>query len=82
MPFAINFLLTVYLKMMKDIMASPVMAAWKEKLVAQCWEHREFVHLSMDATVRMAMRIKGQGNYREPKKQRAQHLVGDSEAKR
>ena len=50
--------------------------------MAQCLEHREFVHLSMDATVRMAMRIKGQGNYREPKEKRAQYLVGDSDAKR
>ena len=63
-------------------MASPVVTAWKEKLVAQCLEHREFAHLSMDATVRAAMRIKGQGNYRETKEQRAQYLVGDSEAKR
>ena len=73
---------TVYLKLMEDIMGSPVVTAWKEKLVAQCLEHREFVHLSMDATVRMAMRIKGQGNYREPKEKRAQYLVGDSDAKR
>ena len=73
---------TVYLKLMEDIMDSPVVTAWKEKLVVQCLEHREFAHLSMDATARMAMRIKGQGNYREPKKQRSQYLVGDSEAKR
>ena len=73
---------TVYLKLVEDIMDSPVVTAWKEKLVFQCLEHREFAHLSMDATVRMAMRIKGQGNYREPKTQRAQYLVGDSEAKR
>jgi len=73
---------TVYLKLMEDIMASPVVTAWKEKLVAQCLEQREWVHLSMDATVRMAMRIKGQANYRETKEQRAQYLVGDSEAKR
>jgi len=73
---------TVYLKLMEDIMASPVVTAWKEKLVAQCLEHREFVHLSMDATVRMAMRIKGQGNYRQTKEERASYIVGDSEAKR
>ena len=73
---------TVYLKLREDSMASPVVTSWKEKLAAQCLEHREFAHLSMDATARMAMRIKGQGNYRETKKQRAQYLVGDSEAKR
>ena len=73
---------TVYLKVMEDIMACPEVMAWKEKLLAQCLENREFVHLSMDATVRMAMRIKGQGNYRESKEQRAQYLVPDSEAKR
>ena len=36
----------------------------------------------MDGTVRMAMRVKGQGNYREPKEVRESYVVGDSEAKR
>ena len=36
----------------------------------------------MDATVRMAMRIKGQGTYRDPKHVRDSFAVGDSEAKR
>ena len=36
----------------------------------------------MDATVRMAMRLKGQGNYRESKEVRDSYLVGDEDAKR
>ena len=73
---------TVYLKIMEDIMNSPTVTSWHQKLLRDCLEHREFVHISMDATVRMAMRLKGQGNYREPKEVRNSYLVGDSEAKR
>ena len=73
---------TVYLKIMEDIMSSPLILATQEKLMSECMEHCEWVHLSMDGTVRMAMRVKGQGNYREPKEVRESYVVGDAEAKR
>ena len=72
----------VYLKIMEDLMGSPIVKAWQQKLLTECLRRREFVHVSMDATVRMAMRLKGQGNYREPKVVRESYVVGDSEAKR
>lgn len=73
---------TVYLKIMEDIMSSPLILATQEKLMSECLEHCEWAHLSMDGTVRMAMRVKGQGNYREPKEVRESYVVGDTEAKR
>ena len=73
---------TIYLKLMEDLMRSPVVEAWKHKLLDQCLSHREFVHVAMDATVRMAMRLKGQANYRQPKAVRDAQLVGDEHAKR
>ena len=73
---------TVYLKIMEDILSSPVVVAWKDRLLTQCLEHHEFVNLSMDATVRMAMRLKGKANYKQPKEVKDSYLVGDSEAKR
>ena len=66
---------TVYLKIMEDIMGSPVVQARRTELLAECISHQEFVHISMDATVRMAMRIKGQANYREPKAVRDSYIV-------
>lgn len=68
---------TVYLKLMEDIMSSPVVEAWRTKLIGECLRHKEFVHLSMDATVRIAMRIKGQANYREPKDVRDSYIVSN-----
>ena len=50
--------------------------------VAECFRHEEFVHLSIDATIRVAMRIKGQANYREPKATRERYVVKDGEARR
>ena len=64
------------------MMESPLVKDITDKLVAECFQHREFVHLSMDAIVRLAMRAKGQGNYRESKEARASYVVGDDEAKR
>ena len=66
---------TVYLKLIEDLMQSPVVEAWQQKLIRECIDHREFVHIAMDATVRMAMRIKGQANYREPKAVRDAHVA-------
>ena len=73
---------TVYLKIMEDIMNSPIVTSWHQKLLRECLDHKEFIHISMDATVRMAMRLKGQGNYRESKEVRDSYLVGDEDAKR
>ena len=72
----------VYLKITEDIMASPMVASCQRKLLSQCLQHNEFRHLAMDATVRLAMRIKGQASYRTPKEVRESYPAGDAEAKR
>ena len=51
-------------------------------MINECGEHSEFSHLSMDATVRVAMRLKGQANYRASKATRQKCLFPDGEAKR
>ena len=57
----------MYLKIMEEIMSSPLIIALHEKLGKDCLRYKEWVHISMYATARMAMRLKGQGTYRGPK---------------
>ena len=73
---------TVYLKIMEELMDSPIVKHWLKTLATECIHHKEFTHVSTDVTARMAMRLKGQSTYREPKAVRNANVVGDDLAKR
>ncbi|CAK0847180.1 unnamed protein product, partial [Prorocentrum cordatum] len=53
-----------------------------KKLMQQLLEHEEFVHVSIDAATRAAMRIKGQANYRDSAEKRASTPFDDTVVKR
>ena len=48
----------------------------------KCCENEEFTHVSMDATIRIARRIKGQADYRHSKAVREAAVFGDDVALR
>ena len=67
---------------LEDIMASPYAQGTKERLITQCCEHSEFTHMSIDATVRIAMSLKGQANYRASRAKKEAAALPEEEAKR
>ena len=71
-----------WMALLEDILQCPSVQGLRDTAVAECVRHQEFLHLSMDATLRVAMRVKGQANYRASKHDRAQCVVDDTEAKR
>ena len=70
------------LELLEDIVISPLVSSIRTRLIQRCCEHDEFVHVSMDATLRVAMRVKGQSNYRDSATSRAGAVVGDEDALR
>ena len=56
-----------WLELLEDVLACPAVANLEETLIQECIAHREFQCISMDCTLRIAMRVKGQANYREGK---------------
>ena len=71
-----------WLKVLEDIMYSPFVADLQRDLLSECFQHEEFIHLSMDATVRLMRRVKGQEDYRCSYDRRNTAPIPDSEAKR
>jgi len=65
-----------------DIMESPMVESEFKRLLQECFHHREFTHLSIDATLRCAMRIRGQAPYRASKAERAAAAIDDENALR
>ena len=53
-----------------------------DALVTECIGRDEFLHISIDGTLRVAMRMVGQANYRESKANRALQYFNDNIAKR
>ena len=68
--------------LLEDILASPYLCYMKESMLDTCGRHEEFTHLLMDCTVRVAMRLKGQANYRCSKATRALSVFPDGAALR
>ncbi len=71
-----------WLEILEDIMRSPCAHRQTEVLIGQCVAHKEFRCISMDATLRIAMRVRGQANYRQSIAIRNAAPVGDEEALR
>jgi len=65
-----------------DIMESPMVESEFKRLRQECFYHREFTHLSVDATLRCAMRIRGQASYRASKAERSDAAIDDENALR
>ena len=71
-----------WIGMLEDVMCSPMVKQLRMDNVAECLQHREWFHLSIDATIKVAMKVKGQANYRMSKEARDTYVVKDGEAKR
>ena len=68
--------------LLEDVFHSEHMDEFWHRLVDECIDHDEFSHLCIDGTLRCAMRMAGQGNYRESTQQRALYCFDDRTAKR
>ena len=71
-----------WLKVLEDIMYSPFVKDLNRDLKEECYQHNDFIHLSMDATVRLMRRVRGQEDYRCSKARRNSAPIPDSAAKR
>ena len=47
----------IWLRLLEDVWASPIIQSFKRDLFSECVRHQEFLHVSMDATVRVVRRI-------------------------
>lgn len=71
-----------WLELLEDVMSCKCVQDLSDALAAECVEHEEFRYISMDATLRVAMRIKGQAGYRDSAAKRNAALVKDDTALR
>ncbi|CAK0885113.1 unnamed protein product [Prorocentrum cordatum] len=71
-----------WLSLMEDVFSSPFVEELRTNLMGELVDNTEFEHVSLDATLRAAMRVKGQANYREPAEIRAAAPFPDGVAKR
>ena len=82
MAFLLPVNVRTWLELLEDVMSCACVEALTKNLLEQCREREEFRYVCMDATVRVAMRLKGQGNYRMSAEKRAEQVVKDDEALR
>ena len=68
--------------LLEDVFYSPFVNLLDERLLEQCYQHREFQVLSFDATIRCARRTRGQEDYRAPVAERNAALFGDADVLR
>ena len=57
-------------EILDDVLNADPVRDLQRDLMAECYEHKEFVSLSIDATVKCCMGFIGQGTYRTPKAER------------
>ena len=67
---------------LEDITRSQWWIGVRDELLKECVSHDEFVHTTMDATVRVLRRIVGQADYRASQAAKAAQAVPESESKR
>ena len=67
---------------MEDLCSSQYLAQLHGDLIQKCFQHEEWLHLSIDATVKVLMGVKGQANYRQPAYVRSVALYDDAAALR
>ena len=79
-------LLPVHVKswwpLLEDIYYSPAVAALTRNLIDLYIAHEEFQCLSVDATLRVCLRLMGQASYRSSRADRAQAAFNDEASKR
>ena len=68
--------------LLAEVFDSEFCRSFSARLIQECIEHDEFKHVSMDATLRCAMRIRGQESYRAPAAVRNEAPIGDADALR
>ena len=71
-----------WLVLLEDVMCSPFVKKHLAALLEECIEHKEFHVCSLDATIKCARQLKGQGDYRMAKALRNSACVKDGEAMR
>jgi len=73
---------TVWLKVLEDVLSAPHVVELQKGLTDFLFRADEYVHVSMDATVRIVRRIRGQRDLLMSTKARNMAPIGDAEAKR
>ena len=71
-----------WMMLLEDVIRSPFVQTAQANLVRECVVHQEFKYISMDGTVRCAMRLKGQESYRCPADVRNEAAIDDADAVR
>ncbi|CAK0846382.1 unnamed protein product [Prorocentrum cordatum] len=71
-----------WLELLEDLLIAPFVRAARDLHMQQLLDHDEFVHMSVDATIRAAMRIEVQANDRDSAEKRAAAPFDDTVAKR
>ena len=67
-------------ELLEDLFTSPRVIQDVNNMLAACLARSEFLHLTVDATIRCARRVKGQADYRASKAKRESALFGDKDA--
>ena len=71
-----------WLKLIEDVFNSAYVTGLQAARLDECCERGEFDHVSLDATIRIVRRMKGQADYRSSKATRNAAPVPDAQAKR
>ena len=71
-----------WLKLMEDVFNSAHVERRSAELMEECHRHEEFLHISVDATIRIVRNVKGQADYRSAQAVRDAAPVPDVDAKR
>lgn len=73
---------STWLKILEDVFHNAWVRSVMEDCLETCYDNSEFRHLSMDATIRVLRRVRGQSDYRAGPQTRSTSAIPDSQAKR
>ena len=71
-----------WLRLLEDVWGSIFLRSHRTSLLDVCEQRMEFRHVSIDCTLRVLRRVRGQADYRASAETRAMYPIGDSEALR
>lgn len=71
-----------WLNLIEDAFACPWVVSLRQRCLEQCYSHEEFRHISIDATIRVLRRTRGQADYRASSSIRSQAPIPDGDSKR
>jgi hypothetical protein len=72
----------VWLKLMEDVLASPIPLQLRRDAMDRCASFGEFQHITLDATIRVLRRARGQADYRASAEERSLAAIPDQHALR